>query len=56
MVELGKKPCCNYTIIGFYPAKAYLLSEATAYLKIEFCHTPIRYPQSAENASSPVWP
>lgn len=22
---LGKKPCCNYVIIGFYPAKTYLL-------------------------------
>lgn len=32
MAELGKKPCCNYTIIGFYSAKAYLLSEATAFI------------------------
>lgn len=30
--ELGKKPCCNYTIAGFYPAKAYLLSEASDFI------------------------
>lgn len=29
--ELGKTPYCNYTIIGFYPAKVCLLSEATAF-------------------------